>query len=108
MNEKELRDAVERMPRSIEPPEDLWPGIRERIRRGKGVEGWGTRRWPVWVALASAPDWRWLLDRDDSPWYPTMRLFRQRKAGDWAAVMAEIAAQLRHRLVVASPFVGAE
>lgn len=47
MNEKDLRDAVERLPRRIEPPEDLWPGIRERIRRGK-------RRWTVWVALAAA------------------------------------------------------
>jgi hypothetical protein len=35
------------------------------------------------VALKQVPDWRWLLDRDDSPWYPTMRLFRQRRAGDW-------------------------
>ena len=38
---------------------------------------------PTWVALKQVPDWRWLLDRDDSPWYPTMRLFRQRRAGDW-------------------------
>ena len=39
---------------------------------------------PVWVALSSDPDWRWLFDRDDSPWYPTMRLFRQTTLGDWA------------------------
>jgi tetratricopeptide (TPR) repeat protein len=45
---------------------------------------------PVWVALPLAPDWRWMLDRSDSPWYPTMRLFRQRIAGDWASVFAEI------------------
>ena len=37
---------------------------------------------PVWVALPFVPDWRWLLDRSDSPWYPTMRLFRQRTAGE--------------------------
>ncbi len=37
----------------------------------------------VWTLLAFASDWRWLLDRTDSPWYPTMRLFRQRTAGDW-------------------------
>ena len=35
---------------------------------------------PVYVALASVADWRWLVDREDSPWYPTMRLFRQRRA----------------------------
>jgi tetratricopeptide (TPR) repeat protein len=49
---------------------------------------------PVWVALPFAPDWRWLLHRPDSPWYPTMRLFRQKTAGDWAAVFAEIQAAL--------------
>jgi hypothetical protein len=44
----------------------------------------------VWVALPLAPDWRWLLDRDDSPWYPTMRLFRQKKLGDWSSVFQEM------------------
>jgi hypothetical protein len=38
--------------------------------------------------------WRWLLDREDSPWYPTMRLFRQRTQGDWAAVLLRLAAAL--------------
>jgi Flp pilus assembly protein TadD len=49
---------------------------------------------PVWVALRHVPDWRWLLDRDDSPWYPTMRLFRQTRAGEWAGVFAAMAAAL--------------
>ncbi len=49
---------------------------------------------PVWLAIAKQPDWRWLLERTDSPWYPTMRLFRQREAGDWEGVFAEIAAAL--------------
>jgi Flp pilus assembly protein TadD len=49
---------------------------------------------PVWVALRFVPDWRWMLDRTDSPWYPTMRLFRQRRDGDWPAVFADIAAAL--------------
>jgi tetratricopeptide (TPR) repeat protein len=49
---------------------------------------------PVWVALAKHPDWRWMTGRSDSPWYPTMRLFRQKAAGDWAGVFAEIAAAL--------------
>ncbi len=42
---------------------------------------------PVWVLLPFAPDWRWMLARDDSPWYPTMRLFRQSEPGDWCGVM---------------------
>jgi Flp pilus assembly protein TadD len=50
---------------------------------------------PLFVALTHAPDWRWLLDRDDSPWYPTARLFRQRSTGDWAEVFARIAAAVR-------------
>ncbi len=49
---------------------------------------------PAWVALAYAPDWRWLLDREDSPWYPTLRLFRQRRPGDWDDVFARMGAEL--------------
>ncbi|MGD0105257.1 MAG: tetratricopeptide repeat protein [Rhodopila sp.] len=49
---------------------------------------------PVWVALRRVPDWRWMLDRPDSPWYPTMRLFRQNRDGDWPPVFAAIAAAL--------------
>ena len=50
---------------------------------------------PVWVAIGTVPDWRWLLGRDDSPWYPTLRLFRQRQRGEWQmfARMAECLAQ---------------
>lgn len=49
---------------------------------------------PCWLALPHVPDWRWLLERPDSPWYPTARLFRQPKPGDWSAVFAQIAAEL--------------
>lgn len=49
---------------------------------------------PVWLALTKTPDWRWLLGRADSPWYPTMRLFRQLKRGDWASVFEDMAAAL--------------
>ena len=42
---------------------------------------------PIWTLLPSMPDWRWLLARDDSPWYPTMRLFRQKTRGDWNGVL---------------------
>ena len=53
---------------------------------------------PVWVPLAFMPAWRWLLDREDSPWYPTMRLFRQPQAGNWTAVFERIAEELRKRV----------
>jgi Flp pilus assembly protein TadD len=55
---------------------------------------------PTWVALSFIPDWRWLLNREDSPWYPTLRLFRQRKPGDWPEVFQRIATAL-HQLVAA-------
>src|SRR5262249_44914982 len=50
---------------------------------------------PVWVALALGADWRFLMGREDSPWYPTMRLFRQTRLGDWDSVFERIAAELR-------------
>jgi hypothetical protein len=46
---------------------------------------------PVWILLSHLPDWRWLLERDDSPWYPTARLFRQEKSGDWEGVFRRVA-----------------
>jgi hypothetical protein len=49
---------------------------------------------PVWVLLKEQCDWRWMRERSDSPWYPTMRLFRQRSAGDWTSVVAEVAVAL--------------
>jgi hypothetical protein len=49
---------------------------------------------PVWTLLPYSPDWRWLLDRDDSPWYPTMRLFRQTAARDWAGVVDRVRTEL--------------
>lgn len=49
---------------------------------------------PVWVALPYAADWRWLLDRNDSPWYPTMRLFRQPSPGEWKTPLSQIAEHL--------------
>ena len=48
----------------------------------------------TWLLLPYAPDWRWLRDRSDSPWYPSVRIFRQPRPGDWPAVMAEVAAAL--------------
>lgn len=49
---------------------------------------------PVWTLLPVVPDWRWLLERSDSPWYPTMRLFRQPARGDWSAVIEAVGAAL--------------
>ncbi len=53
---------------------------------------------PVWVALPFSPDWRWLLEREDNPWYPTMRLFRQSQAGRWPEVFERMAEELRKRV----------
>src|SRR5262249_24101502 len=49
---------------------------------------------PVWVLLPYVPDWRWLLDRQYSPWYPTARLFRQRRFGDWPGVIRALHEEL--------------
>jgi len=49
---------------------------------------------PVWILLSHAADWRWLLERDDSPWYASARLFRQTTAGDWDAVMTRVRTEL--------------
>ena len=55
----------------------------------------GARSRPVWIALKHVPEWRWGLEGESSPWYPTARLFRQKTRGDWAGVFAEMASELR-------------
>jgi tetratricopeptide (TPR) repeat protein len=50
---------------------------------------------PVWLLLHLVPDWRWMLGRADTPWYPTMRLFRQTRLGDWSAPVAAMVRELR-------------
>jgi hypothetical protein len=50
---------------------------------------------PVWLVLPDIPEWRWLMERNDSPWYPTMRLFRQTKPGDWTTVFCRIGEALQ-------------
>ena len=66
---------------------------------------------PVWLLLPFIPDWRWLLDREDSPWYPTMRLFRQKAAGQWDDVIARVTeclglqtSESRHEPADSNPF----
>jgi tetratricopeptide (TPR) repeat protein len=56
----------------------------------------------VWILLTRNPDWRWLLDREDSPWYPTARLFRQDKASDWHSVIDRVHTELQ-QLISAKP-----
>jgi tetratricopeptide (TPR) repeat protein len=58
---------------------------------------------PVWVLLPFNPDWRWLLGRTDSPWYPTAKLFRQTKDGDWASVITSVCEELKKQLGTHSP-----
>jgi Tfp pilus assembly protein PilF len=58
----------------------------------------GTLGKPVWLLLPYVPDWRWLHDRYDSPWYPTMRLFRQQRPRDWGDVVLRVKAALIDRL----------
>ncbi len=53
---------------------------------------------PVWLILPFSPDWRWLLNRTDSPWYPTMRIYRQKKKGDWDSVFNRIGRDLQRQM----------
>jgi len=55
---------------------------------------------PVWTLLRKDADWRWMEQRDDSPWYPTMRLFRQQQEGDWADVTAAVQRELNATLAI--------
>ena len=52
---------------------------------------------PVWLMITATPDWRWQLKREDSPWYPSMRLFRQEAPSQWSAVVERVAARLAER-----------
>jgi Glycosyltransferase family 9 (heptosyltransferase) len=52
---------------------------------------------PVWLALSCRSEWRWMRQRDDSPWYPSLRLFRQDRLGDWGPVFLRMAEELSRR-----------
>ncbi len=53
---------------------------------------------PVWIMVPKAADWRWMLEREDTPWYPTARLFRQAKPGEWDPVLSRVIAALSGEL----------
>lgn len=61
---------------------------------------------PVWTLVPFSPDWRWLLKRNDSPWYPTMRLFRQPAIGDWLSVVSMIKDELRKKIMEVNTYLG--
>lgn len=63
----------------------------------------GTLGRPTWVLLKREADWRWMEEREDSPWYPSMRLFRQGRGGDWHGVVSRVEHELRRRVVSAKP-----
>jgi tetratricopeptide (TPR) repeat protein len=63
----------------------------------------GAQGSPTWLLLPYLPDWRWLLDRDDSPWYPSLRLFRQDETRDYASVLDRVREELRARAIAFRP-----
>jgi len=58
---------------------------------------------PTWALQHFSPDWRWMLDRDDSPWYPTMKLFKQKEFNHWDDVFSSVEEQLRTLLTKQTP-----
>ena len=68
-------------------------------RLGDGVDHLaGALGRPVWGLIPYSPDWRWMLNRDDSPWYPTLRLFRQTTPGDWQGVFERVTQALQEQV----------
>lgn len=88
MELRELAHVFRITPRTIPPPP------RFRIEPAEGRYPVGLGRDPLgvetWTLLRKNADWRWMDDRRDTPWYPAMRLFRQRVDGDWDAVLDDL------------------
>lgn len=76
---------------------DLMLGVDTGIMHLTGALGI-----PAWVLLGQVADWRWMRERDDSPWYPSLRLFRQRQRGDWAELIARVGTELEATAKLAS------
>ena len=88
---------------------DDLPRPLHHLRHG-GAHLAGSLGVPVWMALSTTPDWRWLSVREDNPWYPTMRIFRQQKFMEWVSVFDRIAVELRKTVpsTVPTPSVAVE
>jgi hypothetical protein len=84
----ELRDFADTA--AVIAQVDLTIGVDTAVTHLAGALGK-----PVWTLLPFVPDWRWMLERDDTPWYPTMRLFRQDRGRSWAAVFERVAEALK-------------
>ncbi|HVT96093.1 MAG TPA: tetratricopeptide repeat protein [Acidobacteriaceae bacterium] len=107
----QLGPAAEKLAESEAPITDLRPAIGDMADTAALVERLdlvitvdtavahlaGALARPVWVLLPFAPDWRWLLEREDSPWYPTARLFRQPQPGDWESILERVRTDLTRR-----------
>ena len=103
-----LRDSIENLDREIESFSDtaavisqldLIISVDTSVAHLAGAMGR-----PVWLLLPFVPDWRWMLGRQDSPWYPTMRLFRQEEPGNWSQVFQRVTTELRAMLAAQDSF----
>jgi hypothetical protein len=113
--QKDARDGDLDALRRLGPLDDLGPHLKDFSETGAALSVLdltisvdtsvahlaGALGRPVWILVPFAPDWRWLLGRDDSPWYRSARLFRQTRPRDWAEVIQRVAQSLEARSAIA-------